>query len=231
VISGAAHSDRGPKILLSYVGGEFNKAVGTTFEKHLSDLAERKLVDVSPPKRKMISFIHAYCDELIDTERSPGNHYFVFPKGTGQEAGSPLEGARSDEVQSSPTLLKFKKAVWTAFIRPLSDGRRFLNLEHIGFTDSSSLPNDGQWVEIEKEFILGLQANEAVDAPKLQGLIEAWSCKMGIPISRLVVSPLSAPTVGRHLKALYDIIDTLPPSLAAQWEIPASVIKHLRQAR
>jgi hypothetical protein len=229
VINAAAHSERGPKILLSYVGGEFNKAVGRTFEKHLTDLAERNLIDISPPKRKMISFIHSYCDELIDTERQPGNHYVVFPKGSNLVG----EAVRVEaiNVESAPSPLKFKRAVWAAFIRPISDNRRFLNLDQIGFTDSSTPPLNGQWVEIEKEFVLGLGTDEPVDANKLQGLIEAWASKTGTSISRLVVVPASTPTIGGHLKALFDIIDVLPPVLAAQWEIPAAVIKHLRQAR
>ncbi|HEX7852517.1 MAG TPA: hypothetical protein VF503_02370 [Sphingobium sp.] len=230
VVSTAAHSERGPRVLLSYVGGEFNKAVGTTFDKHLTALAEKKLVDVSPPKRKMINFIQAYCDDLIGYERMAGNHYVVFPHSSNGQSGT---GAHtpSESVSLTPSILKFKRAVWAAFIRPLSEGRRFLNLDQIGFTDATSVPSGANWKEIDKAFILGLQPNDPVDAVKLQSTIEAWATQAQVSLTKLITPSPSHPSFGRHIKALFDIIDTLPAPLAEQWSIPAAVIKHLRNAR
>lgn len=230
VVNAAAHSDRGPKVLLSYVGGEFNKLVGTPFEKHVTDLAEKKLIDVSPSKRKMISFIEAYCSDLIDFERMPGNHYIVFPRASTEKA-APIGGVVPNGIAKAPAILKFKRAVWAAFIRPLGEGRRFLNLGQIGFTDAATMPSEGQWKEIDKAYILGLQHDDPVDAEKLQALIEAWAAHAQVPISKLIITPASPSIEGRHLKALYEVIDALPAPLAEQWLIPAAVIKYLRRAR
>jgi len=230
VVNAAAHSDRGPKVLLSYVGGEFNKLVGTPFEKHVTDLAEKKLIDLSPSKRKMISFIEAYCADLIEFERMPGNHYIVFPRAGAQKPASDGDAA-SDGLTKAPSVLKFKRAVWAAFIRPLGEGRRFLNLGQIGFTDAATMPGEGQWKEIDRAFILGLQHDDPVDAGKVQASIEAWAAQAQVPISKLVIASASPSAEGRHLKALYEIIEALPAPLAEQWPIPAAVIKYLRRAR
>lgn len=218
-----AAKNRGPKVELTYVGGEFRKMAGLPFEHHLNMLAEQEALNVPKPKRKLADFIETYCADLIDRERSTAGTWLVFPRDlTGPAEPSPSQA-------SSPAMLRFKPAVWAAFLRPVAAGHRYLNLEQIGFTDADEMPAGGLWKEIERRFVLGIAPNDPVDGAKVQRQIEAWASEAAVPISLLMVSVPK--DVARPLRELLDLIDTLPIDLAMSWSIPAAVLKHLSRAR
>lgn len=223
VVTVAANS-RGPKVELTYVGGEFRRLAGMTFERHLTVLAEEKVLSVPKPKRKLADFIEAYCSELISRERSEAGTWLVYPA---QHGGTDAH-APSTKV-GGPAALRFKPAVWAAFIRPLKSGHRYLNLEQIGFTDNDGAPTGGLWKEIDPAHILGAEQNEPVDGTAVQSQIEAWANAAGVPLSTLLVSTAKEPA--RPLKQLLELIDMLPPEVSATWSIPALVLKHLARAR
>lgn len=221
----ASDNRNGDPVRLTYVGGEFAKNVGLPFEKHVTALADCGQIAVPKARRKLAQFVQAYCDDIFTiTEDLPGV-FFVAPAGTGE--------ARARRASGSPTqaTLRFHRAAWTAFIRPLDGKRRFLNLDRIGFTDSAEAPNEGNWREIDQRFILGLAPGAPVDGLKLQERIEEWAQETQVPISRLVIGAKSPRGPSRHLELLFEIIDGLPAPLAASWAIPAAVLKHLREDR
>lgn len=222
VVTTAANS-RGPKVELTYVGGEFRRLAGIPFERHLTILAEEDVLSVPKPKRKLADFIAAYCNDLIARERSPAGTWLVFPSQHGGAGGT-------HPPQASPAaMLRFKPAVWAAFIRPLSSGHRYLNLEHIGFTDNDGTPGEGLWREIDRSYILGAGKDEPIDGAAVQARIEAWAGAAAVPLSTIMVS--TAKDAARPLKQLLDLIDALPPEIAATWSIPAGVLKHLARSR
>jgi len=224
VVVTAAHN-RGPKVQLTYVGGEFTKAVGLPFERHLNDLAEQNVLSIPKPRRKLATFIDCYCRDLIGMERSDAGTWLVFPAEhvEGTDGSVPHPG--------SQPMLRFKAAVWAAFIRPIAATHRFLNLEQIGFTDVDQKPAEGNWREIDRQFVLGVAPDEQVDGATVQGQIEAWAAASGVPISSLVVTATKGQEASRPLRQLLDLIDSLPPEVAASWSIPAAVLKHLSRAR
>jgi hypothetical protein len=224
VIVAAAH-ERGSKVQLTYVGGEFAKVAGATFEKHLNILATEGLISLPVSKRKMAPFIESFCKDLITLEKLPSGSFVVFPADSeAAQLAPPDESARR-------ATLTFKRPVWAAFIRPLGAAKRFLNLENIGFTDADACPGEGTWKEIGAEYILGAETDAPIDGVDMQSRIERWAQEAGVSISTLVVARVKAPGPGRRLDALLEIIDTLPPALAISWTIPAAVLKHLRHAR
>lgn len=218
----AAAKSRGPKVELTYVGGEFRRLAGMPFERHLTILAEEDVLTIPKSHRKLADFIEAYCHEFIARERSSAGTWLVFP--------TEHKGAADAHVPSpGPTaMLRFKPAVWAAFVRPLNAGHRYLNLEQIGFTDNDGAPTSGLWKEIGREYILGVEQDAPVDGPAVQDRIEAWAGASAVPLSALTISTTKG--VDRPLKQLLDLIDMLPPEVAANWSIPAAVLKHLARA-
>ena len=217
-------------VRLTYVGGEFAKIVGVTFEKQLNSLADSGQLSLPRSRRKLAQFVVAYCSDIFDITENPAGVYFVAPKGYG-------EGASPEPTGSSQASLRFHRAVWAAFIRPIDDKRRFLNLDQIGFTDAFEKPALGNWREIPKAAVLGAARGAKVDGAELQARIEQWAADSDVPISRLVIAskPLrqggyAGEGVGQ-LGKLLDLIDALPVQVAAQWSIPATVLKHLRDKR
>jgi len=225
LVSAAFDGRGGVPVRLTYVGGEFAKAVGVTFEKHLMALAESDQVAVPHPRRKLAPFVGAYCKDIFAVTEGPPGVYFVSPLASAEGAavGVPTPHASAT--------LRFRRAVWAAFIRPLEGERRFLNLDKIGFSNAAEMPTEGSWREIEERFILGLAPNSPVDGVSLQSRIEEWARHAEIPISRLVVDAKPPRVPSRHLEQLLEIIDALPAPIAAEWSIPAAVLKHLRDAR
>ncbi len=219
----AAAGNRGPKVQLTYVGGEFRKLTGVPFERHLNDLAEQETFSVPKDKRKLAGFVQSYCRDLIGMERSDAGTWLVFPVGHAgtTEAEAPATGT---------AMLRFKPAVWAAFIRPIAAAHRYLNLDPIGFTDVDDAPASGNWKEIAQDFVLGLPADAAVDGARVQSLIEAWAAASSVPISSLIVTA-KTPDPAPALRKLLDLIDLLPLELAASWSIPAAVLKHLARTR
>lgn len=211
-------------VRLTYIGGEFAKSVHMPFEKYVTTLAEREQITVPIMRRKLAPFVANYCNDVLRLTRDDGGVYFVSPL-----ASNEVDKSQVSVVQT-PAQLRFHRAVWAAFIRPL-EGRRFLNLDKIGFTDSATEPQDGDWREIESRFILGLAPNAPVDGTLLQKRIEEWALHAEIPISRLAVEAKFPNEQSRSLEQLFAIIDSLPTPLAATWSIPAAVLKHLRNAR
>lgn len=218
-----AVKNRGPKVELTYVGGEFRKITGLTFEHYLNGLAEQEVLVIPKAKRKLAEFIESYCGDLIGRQRSTAGTWLVYPAGLTTSAEAAMSQA------GPPAVMRFKPAVWAAFLRPVAAGHRFLNLEQIGFTDVDQAPAVGQWKEIDGRYILGVKPDEPVDGGKVQSHIEAWAREATVPLPLLMVSP--AKDVARPLQQLLDLIDILPPDVAQSWSIPAAVLKHLSRAR
>jgi hypothetical protein len=225
LVSAAFDGRGGQPVRLTYVGGEFAKATGVTFEKHLMALAESDQIAVPHPKRKLAPFVRAYCKDIFAVTEDPPGVYFVSPLASAEGAA-----VRVPTPHAAATL-RFHRAVWAAFIRPLEGKRRFLNLDNIGFSDAAEIPTEGSWREIEERFILGVAPNSPVDGVELQSRIEEWASHAEIPFSRLVVDAKPSGGPSRHLEQLLDIIDALPSPIAAEWSIPAAVLKHLRNSR
>jgi hypothetical protein len=225
----AAAPDHGSKVQLTYLGGAFSKEAGTTFEKHLNALAQAGVISMPISKRKMAPFLETFCADRVVVEKLPTGAFVVYPKGDTKNASD------GDEIEAHvigrPAALKFKRPVWAAFIRPLTHGKRFLNLEQIGFTDADEMPAGGNWKEIPAEFILGAAPDAAIDGSELQSRIEKWAITSETALSSLVVTPPVTTPTSRPLTTLLDLIDSLPPQVAATWSIPAAVLKHLRNAR
>lgn len=224
LITAASDNRNGEPVRLTYVGGEFAKAVGMPFEKHVAAIADLGQVVVPRTQRKLAPFVQAYCKDILALTEISGV-YFVSPHG--------LVGDHSVRSTASrvPATLRFHRAVWTAFIRPLDGRRRFLNLDKIGFTDTADSPVEGNWHEINERFILGLTPNAPVDGVELQTRIEQWANEAGISLSQLIMGPKPPREVSRKIDQLFEIIDSLPAPLAASWLIPAALLKHLRDER
>lgn len=223
VVTAAANS-RGSKVELTYVGGEFRRLAGITFERHLNVLAEENILVVPKPKRKLADFIQAYCNDLIARERSASGTWLVYP--TQNDA---RDAPASPTTKSVPGALRFKPAVWAAFVRPLKSGRRYFNLDQIGFTDAEVAPSTGRWREINTVHILGAELGEHIDGAAVQKQIEGWAAAAEVPLPDLLVSIAKAPS--SPLDQLLDLINSLPPEILASWNIPAAVLKHLARPR
>ncbi|TFW13998.1 hypothetical protein EGY25_01960 [Brevundimonas intermedia] len=225
VVRTASDARAGEPVILTFVGGEFVRSSGTTFDRHLTTLVDQGLLSIPKSRRKLAPFIEYYSTDFLSLSANPPGNYFVVPKQTvGPDAGQPLRHA---EV----TTLRFHRAVWAAFIRPLDGKRRFLNLDQIGFTDADAPPSSGSWKEINPDFVLGVSADTTIDDADLQHRIEAWASKEGVQVSKLLRTSAPTRTSSDRLTQLLDLIDLLPPEIAMDWSIPASVLKHLRAAR
>lgn len=222
---GAASANRNNEpVRLTYIGGEFAKAVGCPFEKHITALVDKAAIAVPKTSRKLAPFVEAYCGDILSLTESPSGVYFIHPLGGGE--------VDPDRPQNQRPVanLRFHRAVWAAFIRPLEGSRRFLNLDRIGYTNSAELPKEGNWREIEQRFVAGIPSGAPVDSSDLQARIEEWARQAEIPISSLVIGP--APhREAKRLNQLLEIIDALPATIAASWSIPAAVLKYLRDER
>lgn len=226
LVRAATDSQDGKPVLLTYVGGEFMKTFGVTFDKYLTALVDEGQISVPRVRRKLVPFVEYYCYDILKVlEDPPGTHRVV-----------PLDKVKDPNSQSGlreagSSALRFHRSVWAAFIRPLDGKRRYLNLDQIGFTDATEPPADGDWKEIAQKFVMGAAADARVNGPELEARIEEWARESNIPITKLIMTsaPAKAPT-GR-LASLLDLIDTLPDDVAQQWAIPAAVLKHLRSQR
>lgn len=223
LVEAASKSGREGPVRLTYVGGEFAKETGVAFEKRLAMLAENGQVVVPKAKRKLAPFVHAYCSDVLELTRDPTGIFTISLR------------AAPDAIPTGPAppapTFRFHRAVWAAFIRPIEGGKRFLNMDEIGFTNAATRPSAGNWCEIEARFVLGAASGAAVDGTALQKNIEEWARANDVDISRLVVqAPERRPRYGR-LDQLLDIVDALPEAVAAGWAIPANVLRHLRDAR
>jgi len=225
LVSAASDNRGGEPVRLTYVGGEFAKNVGVPFEKHVTALADSARIAVPKARRKLAPFVQTFCDDIFTISENPPGVFFVARPGTRE---APPPGAVGSRMQSA---LRFHRAAWAAFIRPLEGKKRFLNLDRIGFTDSAERPPEGNWREIDERFILGLAPGAPVDGVELQERIEKWTQESQVPISRLVIDNKPPREPSRQLELLLEIIDGLPAPLAASWAIPAAVLKHLRDIR
>lgn len=224
LVSVASDNRDGEPVRLTYVGGEFAKNVGVPFEKHVTALADSDQIAVPKTRRKLAPFVQGYCEDILALTENPSGVYFI------SLLSAHGSGASRSAATSVPATLRFHRAVWAAFIRPLDGKRRFLNLDRIGFTDAGEAPADGNWREIEERFILGLAPGVPVEGIELQERIERWTQEAQIPISRLVISAKPPREISRNLDQLFEIIDALPAPLISSWSIPAAVLKHLRDA-
>lgn len=215
-----------PKVHLTYLGGKFAKSAGSSFEQHLNNLASDGVISMPVSKRKMVPFFKAYCQDQVGVDHLETGAFVAFLKDSVE--GTPVPAL--DEQLSMRAPLKFKRPVWAAFIRPIGQGRRFLNLDQIGFTDQEAPPSDGNWKEIAPNFVLGAAPDATIDGVDLQLKIKNWARAADVPLSHLIQTAATPSTRGKSLGALLDIIDALPPQVAASWSIPASVLKHLRHA-
>lgn len=221
-IGAASQARSGAPVRLTFIGGEFRKAVGAPFEEHLNRLADEKLVSLPRSSRKLATFVKVHCSDLIALDEDAGGIHFVSPAAAEQHGRQPLP----EPVQTTASL-RFNRAVWAAFIRPLEGRRRFLNLDKIGFTDAAEPPPGEGWREIEARFVLGLPARAPVDGIRLQRNIEDWATHAGVPVSTLVLEQKTPTRKRTRLDHLLELIDLLPTSVAATWSIPASVLIHL----
>ncbi|GLI99658.1 hypothetical protein CA262_20925 [Sphingobium sp. GW456-12-10-14-TSB1] len=225
----AAFDDRkGAPVRLTFVGGEFAKRVGVPFERHLNALADCEKVVLPKTRRRLATFVEAYCQDTFVITEDPAGVYFVAPLGA---------GGSDTNVVSDVAPLRFHRAVWAAFIRPLDGKRRFLNLEKVGFTDATEMPALGKWLEIAENYVLGAPSDAPVDGIEVQRRVEQWASDVGAPVSKLIMAakPVRAVAHPRggsgQLEQLLAIVDILPPAVAAGWSIPVAVLKHLRDAR
>jgi hypothetical protein len=225
----AAFDDRkGAPVRLTFVGGEFAKRVGVPFERHLNALADCEKIILPKARRRLATFVEAYCQDIFIITEDPAGVYFVAPLG----AGGSDTSAVSDRAP-----LRFHRAVWAAFIRPLDGKRRFLNLDKVGFTDAAEMPTLGNWLEITGNYVLGAPSDAPVDGIEVQRRVEQWASDVGAQVSKLIMSAKPERTAahppGRsgHLEQLLAIVDDLPPAVAAGWSIPVAVLKHLRDSR
>lgn len=225
----AAFDDRkGAPVRLTFVGGEFAKRVGVPFERHLNALADCEKIVLPKARRRLATFVEAYCQDIFVITEDPAGVYFVAPLGA--------DGSNPNAVLDRAPL-RFHRAVWAAFIRPLNGKRRFLNLDKVGFTDAAERPALGSWLEIAENYVLGAPSDAPVDGIEVQRRVEQWASDSGAPVSKLIMAPKPVraavhPRGGPgQLEQLLAIVDTLPPAIAAGWSIPVAVLKHLRDPR
>ncbi|RYY28420.1 MAG: hypothetical protein EOP62_04295 [Sphingomonadales bacterium] len=225
----AAFDDRkGAPVRLTFVGGEFAKRVGVPFERHLNALADCEQIALPRARRRLAPFVETYCQDILAITEKPAGVYFVAPFGAD---GTDLVAV------SDRALLRFHRAVWAAFIRPLDGKRRFLNLDRVGFTDAAEPPALGNWLEITGNYVLGAPSDAQVDGIEVQNRIEQWASDNGASVSKLIMAPKPERAAARprsasgQLEQLLAIVDALPPAVAAGWSIPVAVLKHLRDAR
>ena len=225
----AAFDDRkGAPVRLTFVGGEFARRVGVPFERHLNALADCEKIALPKARRRLAHFVEAYCKDIFAITEKPAGVYFVAPFGA--DGSDPI-------VVSAPAQLRFHRAVWAAFIRPLDGKRRFLNLDKVGFTDAAEMPSLGNWLEIAENYVLGAPSDAPVDGIEVQRRVEQWANDSGAPVSKLIIAPkperaAAHPRGGSgQLEQFLAIVDALPPAVAASWSIPVTVLKHLRDAR
>jgi hypothetical protein len=220
-VGAASQARSGSPVRLTFIGGEFRKSVGAPFEEHVNRLADRGLVSLPRSRRKLAPFVETHCRDLLSLQEEAGGIHFVSP------AVAPPPGEQQ-HTSSAVAPLRFNRAVWAAFIRPLEGRRRFLNLDKIGFTDAADPPPGGDWREIEPRFVLGLPAHAPIDGDKLQAHIVEWAAQAGVPLSVLLLEQKASVRKRTRLDQLLDVVDLLPQSIAASWVIPVSVLTYLR---
>ncbi len=211
---------------LTYVGAEFARRKNAPFEQFINVLAVQDKLNVPNSARKMVPFIEKYCSDLFEIDRSVVGAELLKLKG-------PLV-----EIADFPAVAlpgqKYKKAVWAAFIRPLSlEYRRFLSMDTLGFTDVKRKPTGDLWIEIRREFITETPIDRPINGPLVQARIGEWAAANSVNLDILVDSSPSG-SFGSdkpHITDLIRIISALPPEVAARWMIPSEVLLNLQVGR
>lgn len=197
------------------VGVVFRQRVGVPFEQFVTFQVLQNGVQIPNPKRKMLPFIQEYMTDQVEV--------MIRENGT----------ATAKLIEEPPVALDmpvYQKSVWVAFLRPIKPRmRRFLKLDdHVGFTDlPAGTQPQPQWVEVLATDTLGAGPTDEVNAVTVHQAIQAWLERTGTELSKVVVRPSSAGLSSR-LQQLLEIIETLPADVAARWEIPATVLLHLK---
>ncbi|CAL1690586.1 hypothetical protein MMB232_00715 [Brevundimonas subvibrioides] len=197
------------------VGVVFRQRLGVPFEQFVTFQVLQNGVKIPNPKRKMLPFIQEYMTDQVE----------VVIRENGTAIAKVI-----DEPPIAPDMPVYQKSVWVAFLRPIRlRTRRFLKLDdHVGFTD---LPAGTQpqphWVEVLPGDTLGASPTDPVDTLAVHHAIQAWLDRTGTDLSKVVVRPASA-ALSSRLQQLFEVIEALPVDVAAQWQIPATVLLHLK---
>lgn len=210
---GAAH--------MPQVGLYFRKLTDVPFEQFVNLRVLQFGAKIPNPKRKMVPFIQAYlADEVELTVQGNGTTTVKLKSKPAQPDAEPA-------TTGAPI---YQRSVWVAFIRPLPAGhRRFVKLgEHLGFTDlpAATAPEAG-WLEVLPAEILGAAADEEVDSRAVHRAINAWLVRTGVSAEAVTVKQRPQRSRAR-LDQLIALIESLPPEVAATWQIPASVLISLK---
>ena len=213
----AQSGDSGP-VYLKRVGSIFSKRTGATFEQFVNYEVITKNANVSLSSRKMAPFIEEFCNSLLRLSKDEKGEIRV-------------DIADAADEHNHPKGIVYQKAAWVAFIRPIPPHtRRYLKLSpRIGFADipEGDRPEE-EWLEICAEDTLAAPAESRIEPELVQAKISAWLARTGLQPDAIAVQPNEEAASTNGLEALLSIIDSLPSSVAAQWSIPASVLRHLR---
>ena len=214
-----AERERPAPYHLTRVGNLFSKSAGVPFEQFVNFQVLQQAANIPPSKRKMAPFIQAYCrDELVLVHAENGDVTVSFKRDP------------TASKETVPRNVIYQKPVWVAFIRPIAPGkRRYLKVgENTGFVDlgPADSPEPG-WLEIMPSDTLGAAPDAKVDPAAVQNNLAAWLQRVGLDPAAIEVKPTNPRTLSR-LETLYGLIDSLPTHVVERWQIPASVLAHLR---
>lgn len=211
---------------LTWLGGEFARRKSAPFEQYVNFLVMRDNAAIPLTSRKMAPFIARYCSDLFELAQLAEQTYTVRLRQTPSDASSVLP----EKAEGNQESRKFKRGIWPAFIRPLEEGRRrFINLDQFIFTDAVRKPR-GSWKEVKSEYIASISADLPVDSLKIQGAIAQWAEDNEVEVDHLLASDIDNANEGPSVSDLIRIIHGLPHSVSANWDIPADVLRHLRNA-
>lgn len=217
---------------LSWVGSEFNKRKGATFETFLSYLAiQNATVDIPHTQRKLGEFLRGQCADIVDIEL-PSNGSMIIREKLRYPTTAPVRSSDAAMVTggSGSNTPRFRKGVWSAFIRQVEVGRfRNLNLRTGNFIDSEAVVQGEEWKEIDRAYIIGYAPDEPIDANLVQQKIEQWATAVGVDTHQIIAGEAVSDAKKPSLTDLARIIETLPANVASSWMIPAEVLRHLRR--
>jgi hypothetical protein len=209
---------------LTFVGAQFARIKGLSFEQYMGFLDYSKRAIIPIEQRKLLPFISSNLGDFLSIVRDSetGSEKVVM-----LHQPDPKSAGLSSFAISSTT--RFKRPVWAAFVRPLPEGyRRFVNLGDVTFKDASRKPNGTDWIEVEAQYIVQTPVGEAINGPLVQANIGEWAREKSIDIENFVSDESSDLLSGASLSDLVKIIRALPIDVTQRWSIPADVFRHLK---
>jgi hypothetical protein len=210
-------------VVLTYIGAQFSKLTGASFEQYLNHLSLSGRAEVPHGSRKLVPFIESFLRDRVLLTRDPikGTDVAQLIVTNGFEAVGP--------ARAVDAIRKYKRPVWAAFVRPLPDGyRRFLNVEEMEFKDAERKPNGTAWKEIPKLLIAGIPIDQPIDGPLVQANIGKWAASTDTDLDMLSAQDGFDTVFGPSIYDLQKIINALPTDVSVRWSIPADVIRYLR---